>query len=162
MHSCHASHQVCQVTPISAGLLIERQVTGEVGSDGLPTLFTLLHPMADLCPVILHRPSASEFQTYSLFHIEIYPIALHFEVKTLAMICVFSFPFDCLIPAAPSTLTVLGFFTDAQLHCVGSCECEGSSLILLHHAVSGAHSLWEIKPAKPEVRQDGTQLNCDM
>ena len=65
IHSCHTSQQVCQVTPITSGLLIERQVTGEVnGSDGLPTLFTLLHPMGDLCPVILRRPSASKFQNY--------------------------------------------------------------------------------------------------
>ena len=148
MHFCHASHQVCQVIPISAGLLIERQVTGEIGNDGLPTLFTLLHPMGDLCPVMLYRPSASEFQNL-LSYWNSPDGCKSWSMGSVSL---------STAPAAASTVTVVGFFTDAQLHCVSSCECDSSSILLLHHATTGAHSLWEMKPAKPEVciQQDGT------
>jgi len=147
---------VHQVIPISAGLLIERQVTGEIGNDGLPTLFTLFHPMGDLCPVMLCRPSASEFQNYVFtFHIGIHlMVAFIFQIFGLWV----QLPFQLPHPAAASTVTAVGFFTNAQLHCVGSCECNGSSILLLHHATTGVHSLWEMKPARPEVciQQDGT------
>ena len=52
--------QVNQAWPISSGLLLERQVSPEGGSDGLPILFTLLHPMDDFCPTTFRRPTASE------------------------------------------------------------------------------------------------------
>lgn len=54
--------QVRWVWPIQGGLLVEREVEGGEGAghDGLPTLFSLMHPMDDLCPVVFHRPTASE------------------------------------------------------------------------------------------------------
>ena len=55
------SMQVRQVTPLSVGLLIERDTTGEESSSvGLPTFFSLLHPMSDICPVSIKRPSVSK------------------------------------------------------------------------------------------------------
>ena len=51
--------QVRCVWPISGGLLLERQISADWGYDGLPTLFTLLHPMDDFCPVTCKRPAAS-------------------------------------------------------------------------------------------------------
>lgn len=67
----HFSHlQVRQVTPLSSGLLVEQQVTGEL--NGLPTLFTLLHPMGGLCPVLLSKPASMlvinlEMKTFQYF-----------------------------------------------------------------------------------------------
>lgn len=54
--------QVHRAWPISGGVLLERKVSSEGGSDGLPTLFTLLHPMDDFCPATFRRPTASEAQ----------------------------------------------------------------------------------------------------
>ena len=39
------------MSPLSSGLLIERRTEGETGA-GLPTLFSLLSPTSDLCPVV--------------------------------------------------------------------------------------------------------------
>jgi len=58
--SCHPPCQVNQAWPISSGLLLERQMSSEGGSDGLPILFTLLNPMDDFCPTTFRRPAASE------------------------------------------------------------------------------------------------------
>lgn len=57
-----SSLQVHQAWPISGGVLLERKVSPDGGSDGLPTLFTLLHPMDDFCPATFRRPTASEAQ----------------------------------------------------------------------------------------------------
>ena len=54
--------QVHRAWPTSSGVLLERKVASEGGSDGLPTLFTLLHPMDDFCPATFRRPTASENQ----------------------------------------------------------------------------------------------------
>ena len=44
------------------GLLVEREVAKEHqnGGDGLPTLFSLLHPIGELSPVTLRRPATGE------------------------------------------------------------------------------------------------------
>ena len=52
--------QVRCIWPIRGGVLLERQVDQDGGYDGLPTLFTLLHPMDDFCPVTCRRPAASK------------------------------------------------------------------------------------------------------
>ena len=50
--------QVRHMIPLSVGLLVERDTSGEFGIGGLPTLFSLLHPMSDLCPISLkHSPA---------------------------------------------------------------------------------------------------------
>lgn len=46
--------------PLEEGVLVERLVGADSAYDGLPTLFSLLHPMDDLCPVTYRRPTASE------------------------------------------------------------------------------------------------------
>ena len=53
--------------PVLGGLLLEREVQSECGGggDGLPVLFTLLHPLDDLCPVTFRRPAASEYYMYA-------------------------------------------------------------------------------------------------
>ena len=43
--------------------MVERMVAIETGSDGLPVLFTLMHPLDDFCPVTFRRPTASELAT---------------------------------------------------------------------------------------------------
>lgn len=55
-------------------------------------------------------------------------------------------------PTATTSVTVLGYVTDTQLHVVESC-CHGdqSCLLLLYHATSGAHSIWHVRPASTEV-----------
>ena len=57
--------QVRKVTPLSVGLLIERDTTGEE-TGGLPIFFSLLHPMSDLYPVSIKRPSVSKFHNSEL------------------------------------------------------------------------------------------------
>lgn len=54
--------QVRHIVPMSVGVLIEREVAEEYqnGGDGLPTLFSLLHPIEELAPVTFRRPTASE------------------------------------------------------------------------------------------------------
>lgn len=52
--------QVRHTWPIKGGVLVERQVSPEWGSDGLPILYSLLHPMDDLCPITFRRPTASQ------------------------------------------------------------------------------------------------------
>lgn len=64
-HLSCLSMQVRQVTPLSVGLLIERDTTGEESGGGLPTFFSLLHPMNDICPVSIKRPSVSKFHNSS-------------------------------------------------------------------------------------------------
>ena len=55
------------MTPLPVGLLIERDTTGEEsGSVGLPIFFSLLHPMSDLCPVSIKRPSVSKSSVLDL------------------------------------------------------------------------------------------------
>ena len=52
---------------------------------------------------------------------------------------------------ATSSVSVLGFFADPRLHVIGSCECGGLSLLLLHHTAFGVHSICEIKNAEEKV-----------
>ena len=52
---------------------------------------------------------------------------------------------------ATSSVSVLGFFADPRLHVIGSCECGGLSLLLLHHTAFGVHSIYDIKNAGEEV-----------
>ncbi len=54
--------QVRCVWSLANGLLVERSIPsdGGCGLEGLPTLFTLLHPSDDLCPVTLRRPAEGE------------------------------------------------------------------------------------------------------
>lgn len=62
-YSCNAlvtCPQVKWVWPLDSGLLVERLMGADSAYDGLPTLFSLLHPMDDFCPVTCHRPTASE------------------------------------------------------------------------------------------------------
>lgn len=122
----HFSHfQVRQVTPLSSGLLVERQVTGEL--NGLPTLFTLLHPMGDLCPVLLSKPASMLVQ-------------LTF-ISCVITLCT---------SLASSSVPLPEFFTDPQLYVAGSCQ-HHDFFLLLYHTSSGTHSVWEAKPAKLEV-----------
>lgn len=54
--------QVRCVWSLANGLLVERSIPsdGGCGLEGLPTLFTLLHPSDDLCPVTSRRPAEGE------------------------------------------------------------------------------------------------------
>lgn len=133
----HFSHlQVRQVTPLSSGLLVERQVTGEL--NGLPTLFTLLHPIGDLCPVLLSKSASM--------------LVVNLDVKNLLKL--FSLIISCVntlcISSAASSVPLPEFFTDPQLHIAGSCQHD-DFFLLLYHTSSGTHSVWEAKPAKLEV-----------
>ncbi len=49
--------QVRAVSAISGGILVEREVSSH---DGLPVLFSLMHPLDDFCPVTFRRPTAGE------------------------------------------------------------------------------------------------------
>ena len=58
--------QVRHSWPISGGLLVERQISADWGYDGLATLFSLLHPMDDFCPVTCKRPAAGTANSISV------------------------------------------------------------------------------------------------
>ncbi|KAL5463582.1 hypothetical protein EMCRGX_G032493 [Ephydatia muelleri] len=45
--------------PLDGGIMVERKAASDAGHDGLPTLFTLLHPLDDLCPTTFRRPAAT-------------------------------------------------------------------------------------------------------
>ena len=55
-----------KVWPLKNGLLVERLVASDNGSDGLPTIFSLLHPMDDFCPVTCRKPTPSELQAVTM------------------------------------------------------------------------------------------------
>lgn len=45
--------------PLDCGVLVERLIETDSAYDGLPTLFSLLHPLDDFCPVTCRRETAS-------------------------------------------------------------------------------------------------------
>ena len=45
--------------PLADGVLVERLADGD-HYDGLPMLFSLLHPLDELCPVTCRAPTPSE------------------------------------------------------------------------------------------------------
>jgi hypothetical protein len=62
---CYASRlwshtQVKKVWPLECGVLVERLIEADSAYDGLPTLFSLLHPLDDFCPVTCRREVACE------------------------------------------------------------------------------------------------------
>lgn len=48
-------------------MLVERLIEDDSAYDGLPTLFSLLHPLDDFCPVTCRREIASEY-VYTAVH----------------------------------------------------------------------------------------------
>lgn len=124
------------------GVLIEREVAEEYqnGGDGLPTLFSLLHPIEELAPVTFRRPTASEKFT----KICLFANTIGHEFSSILAVMNFS------VLATPS-VSVLGFLADPLLRVISSCQYNGSSLLLLYHSLFGVHSIWQIKAAKDEV-----------
>jgi hypothetical protein len=60
VHYIALPFSVSHMNPLNTGLLLQRATEGEAASTtrGLPVLFTLCHPMSDLCPVAT-KPSTS-------------------------------------------------------------------------------------------------------
>ena len=58
-----------------------------------------------------------------------------------------------LVSLAAADVTVLGFFSDPQVRVVEVCAAAGGPpLVICHDATSQRHSIWAIKPVKPEVQ----------
>ena len=96
--------------PIPNGLLIERKTSVEKGAnDGLPVLFSLLHPIGDLCPVVVSQLlTGTCIYIYMTIGVCVYMLLWCWEMYvyclTIAYICKAHSVKECVYTFIPRTI----------------------------------------------------------
>lgn len=128
--SLDSSIQVKWVWPLDCGVVVERQLAAGSAYDGFPTLFSLLHPLDDFCPLTCHRHAASESRPCTNFS-QSHPS----------------------LPTADSGVKVVGFFGEPGLEVVDVCYSAPYQLplVLSYHSTSRQHHIWALRHTTKEV-----------
>lgn len=152
--------------PLASGVLVERLADGD-NYDGLPTVFSLLHPLDELCPVTCRTPTKGKHCGGACVrgraggtHVRGHAGGTHVRgaggthvrgraggTHVRGHTCEGS----CFVSAEPG-VTTLGFFGDLGLQVLDVCDEATPPLVLTYNTSSQLHSIWSIQQATKEVR----------
>lgn len=123
--------------------MVERKAASDAGHDGLPTLFTLLHPLDDLCPITFRRPAASTRRERG---------------ETSTMFLTFIAIFVKLFSDSPD-LTVLGFYSDPRFRVLQAfLDPDSPPFVVCYDSSAGKHLVSVLLLATPQVQVWGSRV----
>lgn len=124
--------------------MVERKAASDAGHDGLPTLFTLLHPLDDLCPTTFRRPAASTWRGRSFF-------------PTSDLLLSYDF-----LPASPD-LTVLGFYSDPSFRVLRPfSDPDSPPFVVCYDSSAGRHLVSVLLAATLRVGEPYDRGRCSL
>ena len=122
---------------LECGVLAERLVEADSAYDGLPTLFSLSHPLDDFCPVTCCRKPTTNKSEHT-----VQPCAFVVVVVVFVVVVV----------VVGGGVNVVGFFGEPGVEVLNVCR-EGVAfpLVITYNSTTLQHSLWALQTATSQV-----------